>query len=71
VKTEMRASGQAMKTTATPMRKTMLYKPVIHTARSARSGFPAPRFWPTRVATAFVMPQDGSIATTMMRSAMV
>jgi len=42
----------------------MLYKPVRHTACSARSGFPAPRFWPTSVAAALLSPHEGRIAKT-------
>ena len=36
-----------------------LYFPVLHTDRSARSGFKAPRFCPTRVAAALLIPQEG------------
>ena len=43
----------------------------MKTLRSARSGLRAPRFWPTSVATALLMPHDGRSATMMMRSAIV
>ena len=39
--------ANTINTTATKPRKITLYKPVIQTARSARSGFEAPRFCPT------------------------
>ncbi len=37
-------SDRATKTTVTMARKPVFQKPVNHTARPARSGFPAPRF---------------------------
>ena len=52
-------------------RKTMLLKQVIHTDFWARSGFPAPRFCPTRVAAALLTPQAGSRANMMRRMAIV
>ena len=38
----------------------MVYRVAVHTARSARSGRPAPRFCPTIVAAALLMPNAGS-----------
>ena len=49
----------------------MLEVLVRQTDRSALSGLPAPRFWPTSVAAALLMPQDGSIANTMILIASV
>ena len=43
----------------------------MKTERSARSGFFAPRFWPTSVAAAFDIPQDGRMAKMTMRTAIV
>ena len=42
-----------------------------HTDVSARSGWPAPRFWPTSVAAAFDSPHDGISTNMMMRITMV
>jgi hypothetical protein len=58
-------------TTATASRKAMLAQPVIQTERSARSGCPAPRFCPTRVAAALDTPHEGSRVKMKMRTAMV
>ena len=44
---------------------------VILTDRSALSGKPAPRFCPTRVAAALLMPQAGKSAKRRIRMAMV
>ena len=38
---------------------------------SARSGWPAPRFWPTSVAAAFDSPHDGISTNMMIRMTMV
>ena len=43
----------------------------MKTERAARSGFFAPRFWPTSVAAAFDIPHDGRSAKTTMRIAIV
>ena len=43
---------------------------MIQTARSARSGFPAPRFWPTSVEAAFERPQAGRMTKSATRMAM-
>ena len=52
-------------------RKIAFAKPAIQTDFSARSGLPAPRFCPTKVAAAFAIPHDGRMVTTMMRMATV
>ena len=49
----------------------MLYNAAVHTARSARSGLPAPRFCPTIVAAALLMPKAGSKAKMIMRMPIV
>ena len=49
----------------------MLKSPAVHTERSARSGFPAPRFCPIKVAAAFESPHGGNRAKMMMRMEMV
>ena len=64
-------SANVTKMIATTPRKHMFAKPVTHTERYARAGFPAPRFCPTSVAAALLMPHDGSIAKMMIRSAIV
>ena len=45
--------------------------PAIHTARSARSGFPPPDPCPTRVAAALANPQAGNRAKRTTRMATV
>src|SRR5581483_2923155 len=47
------------------------YRHASHTDDSARSGRPAPRFWPTSVAAAFARPHAGSSAKITIRIAMV
>ena len=59
--------GATKKTTPTPPRKTALYAPARQTDGSARSGFRAPRLWPTIVAAALLRPHDGSSAKMMSR----
>jgi hypothetical protein len=49
--------------------KSTLYRAVISTLRSARSGRPAPRFWPTSVAAALLRPQAGRMKNTTLRMA--
>ncbi len=49
----------------------MLYNAAVHTARSARSGLPAPRFCPTIVAAALLMPNAGSSAKMITRMPIV
>jgi hypothetical protein len=49
----------------------MFIQPMRHTAASARSGSPAPRFCPTSVAAALDMPQAGIRVNIMMRIVIV
>jgi hypothetical protein len=48
-----------------------LYFAAVHTALSARSGFPAPSAWPTIVAAALLSPHAGRIAKITTRMPMV
>lgn len=52
-------------------RKIMLKRAARRTAASARSGFWAPRFWPTRVAPALARPHAGMSAKITTRMAIV
>ena len=63
------AGAKAMKSRLTAPRKTKFSLQEIQTARSARSGSPAPRPWPTIVAAAFESPHAGRIAKRMTRMA--
>ena len=65
----MEMIGPARNTNKVPIvpRKARLYRQVIQTDFSARSGRPAPRFWPTRVAAALLIPQEGRMANAIMR----
>ena len=49
----------------------VFYDPAVHTERSARSGCLAPRFCPTSVAAALLMPQLGSSAKMIRRMPIV
>jgi hypothetical protein len=71
VKKPITVSPQIRKKTVTRAMNAMLYSPVCQTERSARSGWPAPRFCPTRVAAALHIPQDGMMAKMSTRMAMV
>src|SRR5690349_5947605 len=57
--------------TMTKARKTIFKKPVFQTDFSARSGCPAPRFCPTKVADALAMPQEGRMVNTITLRAIV
>src|SRR4051812_37454946 len=65
------AGANATNTAPRTARNTMLKNAARQTDASARSGFMAPRFWPTSVAAAFDKPHDGSSANTTIRMAMV
>ncbi len=58
-------SAKTTNTTASAPSTPTLNQHARHTDVSARSGLPAPRFWPTSVAAAFDNPHDG-ISTNMM-----
>ena len=45
--TDMKASGASPKTAVKTSDGTIAMPTAVHAARSARSGRPAPRFWPT------------------------
>ena len=51
--------------------KTRLNFDARHVDATARSGLPAPRFWPTSVAAALPSPQDGSQMNSNMRRPIV
>ena len=61
----------AMKITPIVPRKIAPIAPAVHAARSARSGFLAPRFCPTSVAAALASPKEGRMAKMTSRMAMV
>src|SRR5437588_12417692 len=71
VNTATTAGATATNTTASTPRTPALYAQVRHTEASARSGLPAPRFWPTSVAAAFDKPHDGISTNIRMRTAIV
>ena len=59
VKKRMISCAKSRNTTVTTAINIMFHIPVNHTARSARSGFRAPKFCPTSVAAALLKPHDG------------
>jgi hypothetical protein len=61
-------SAITKKMTETEARKIILYFAAFQTDFSALSGWPAPRFWPTKVAAALERPQEDKIVkmTTLM-----
>ena len=61
--------ANATKNPVTAAMKAMFQTLVSQTARSARPGRPAPRFWPTSVAAAFESPQHGRITKSATRTA--
>ena len=69
VKSAAISGAKTTKTPVTSAMNAMFQPPVIHTARSARSGFPAPRFWPTSVEAAFESPQQGRMTKSATRMA--
>ena len=70
VKIRAMSGANTTKAPVTRPMKPMFQALVIHTARSARSGFPAPRFWPTSVEAAFESPQHGRMTKSATRMAM-
>ncbi len=66
-----RNSAQTKNKADTQAIKIALYFAVFQTDFSARSGWPAPRFWPTNVAAALLKPKAGKIKNTIHLIAMV
>src|SRR5262245_20026991 len=71
VNAETIGTANATKTTPSTARNHMLNAAARQTDSSARSGLPAPRFWPISVAAALDNPHDGSSAKITIRMAMV
>ena len=69
IKKRISLSPKKKKIRATTAKKQSERNAVRHTDFSARSGIPAPRFCPTKVAAAFARPQAGKIVKMHIRIA--
>ncbi len=71
MKNPINFSGRAMNSREIIPRKIMFPIPTTQAERSARPGWSAPRFCPTRVAAALAIPHEGNSTNITIRMAMV
>src|SRR2546421_4070325 len=71
VNVDTRTPASVTNVSPTTAKNMTLYRHACQTDASARSGLPAPRFWPTSVAAALASPHAGRRAKSTMRIAIV